>query len=511
MNSDAAKQYFFTGLEHLESGDFANAEKFLAHTLDLAPRSIPTLSNLAIAQYRQKKIVEASETAEKAIEVDPTHKDGYRMLATCQREQMKYEDALATCEKILALDPTDAEALCNRGSVLNRLQKYSEAIQSIDRALAIQPIFADAHLNRGNSLGNLKRYEEALTSYENALALKPNLSEAWLGRGNIFHDLKRYDEALAAYDKAISLKSDLESAWLGRGRVFMAQERDDKASSSYEIFLDLQKRHVQDLQNRTVAKEDAGKMRIFGEIEEWQDLDEILDALRLLAPSRAIGFDKIRLGSAADGGYILLNDFTSIFRALSFGISLDDSWDTVLALKGIPVDQYDHSIEDAPTHHRLLKFSRKKISTLVGENSTTLDDLVAPLRGSGSPDLILKIDIEGDEWDVFDQVTPATLSRFSQIVGEFHQLHRVKEREFLRRTSRVFKKLSDSFSVIHVHGNNFGKVARIAGKMFPDTLELSFASRSRYRFESSSEQFPTILDMANNPFFSDINLGTFRF
>ena len=238
-NIEKAKATFFKGLACLEKQDFANAESFFIDTLELAPRSIPALNNLAIAQYEQKKIIEASITAEKAIEIDSRNIDAYLMLSTCHTEQEKYDEALATCESIIGIDPTNAQVHCNRGYVFNKIKKYQEAIENFDRALAIQPEFPDAYLNRGNSLRNLKNYNEALEAYDKALALKPDLEGAWLGRGNVSCELKRYDEAFAAYDKALALKPDLESAWLGRGNVFCALKRYDETFVAYDKALAL--------------------------------------------------------------------------------------------------------------------------------------------------------------------------------------------------------------------------------------------------------------------------------
>jgi protein O-GlcNAc transferase len=238
-NIEAAKASFFKGLDCLEKQDFANAESLFINTLELAPRSIPALNNLAIALYEQKKIIEASITATTTIEIDPRNIDAYLMLFACQKELKKYEEALTTCEAIIGIDPTNAQAHCGRGYVLNRIGKYQEAIENFDRALAIEPEFSDAFSNRGNSLRNLKRYDEAFAAFDKALALKPDSEGAWLGRGNAFCDLKRYDEAFAAFDKALALKPDLEGAWLGRGNIFCDLKRYDEAFVAFDKALSL--------------------------------------------------------------------------------------------------------------------------------------------------------------------------------------------------------------------------------------------------------------------------------
>src|SRR5579885_691912 len=206
---DAAKELFFKGLACLEQRDVAAAERFFRDTLKLAPRSIPTLNNLAIALHAQNKFADAALTAQQAIDIDPANLTAYAMLSTCRKAQDRYDDALAPLDKILEIDAANAEAHYGRAVILSRLNRDREALASFDRALAIQPGFAEAWSDRGRSLRRLKRHDEALSAYDKALALKPDLAEAWRSRANALTELKRFDEAFAAFDKALALKPDL--------------------------------------------------------------------------------------------------------------------------------------------------------------------------------------------------------------------------------------------------------------------------------------------------------------
>ena len=104
----------------------------------MAPRSIPTLNNLAVAQFEQNKIAAAVRTAETAIAIDAKNIDAYFMLLNCEQKQNSYDDALRTCDKIIAIDPGLAEAHYHRGQVLNRLGDYPKALASFDRAISIR-------------------------------------------------------------------------------------------------------------------------------------------------------------------------------------------------------------------------------------------------------------------------------------------------------------------------------------------------------------------------------------
>ncbi|OYU72195.1 MAG: hypothetical protein CFE32_24475, partial [Alphaproteobacteria bacterium PA3] len=89
---------------------------------------------------------------------------------------------------------------------------------------------------------------------------------------------------------------------------------------------------------------------------------------------------------------------------------------------------------------------------------------------------ILKIDIEGYEWEVFDNAKDDELARFTQVVVEMHDMGRCKEDAYLLRCKRVMQKLSKHFGVYHVHANNWSPLVEVSGVWFPETLEVSFAS-----------------------------------
>lgn len=239
--------------------------------------------------------------------------------------------------------------------------------------------------------------------------------------------------------------------------------------------------------------------------------DDILKVVRLLEPKRAVGLGKIRMGSANDGGYIQIDDHTNISAAISIGISNDDAWDLAVARMGIPVHQFDHTITRSPSTHPLLHFNCKKAAPIASVDAVTIPDLVAAYSKLDVPDLILKMDIEGAEWDILDNSDSNSLSRCSQIICEFHGLARLYEAPFHARAMRIFQKLARDFAVVHIHANNHGDLCNLANIAVPSTLELSFANRKRYSFAATDEIFPTSLDAPNNPANAEIMLGSFKF
>ena len=235
----------------------------------------------------------------------------------------------------------------------------------------------------------------------------------------------------------------------------------------------------------------------------------VLGLLKLLRPHRAKGFEKARFGSPNDGGYILIDDFHQIDAAFSFGIEQNASWDVCVADRGVPVYQFDHTIDASPVARDDLIFFNKRIVAQPAPGCETINGLVAQHGRRGSASLILKIDIEHDEWPVFDATSETALSCFSQIVCEFHGLGLMIDPQWNERARRVLEKITGHFGVVHVHANNYCGLNSVANIPVPEVLEITFANRSRYRLVPTDEVFPGPLDAPNYPYLPDIHLGAF--
>jgi hypothetical protein len=251
----------------------------------------------------------------------------------------------------------------------------------------------------------------------------------------------------------------------------------------------------------------------------WRDVRrpdvgaDLIRLLRGLEPMRAEGARKIRIGRKSDGGYVMLDDFAGAEAAYSIGICDEASWDLEIADRGLPVFQYDHTIDAPPEAHPLLTWRKLGLGPADNPRSglVTLRRMLAENGHARAQNLILKIDIEDAEWDVFAEVDRRVLRRFRQIVCEFHRWTDFPDPARAERMRRAFRALTRDHCVVHVHANNHGGYRIVAGVPLPDTLELSFARRSDWTFARGDEVFPTPLDAPNNPDFADYALGGFRF
>lgn len=224
----------------------------------------------------------------------------------------------------------------------------------------------------------------------------------------------------------------------------------------------------------------------------------------LISPKKAKGFNKIRLGNVNDGGYICLDNFKAVKAALSLGISNDVSWDVDVASRGLKIYQYDHTVEAPPVSNENFIFHKIKIEANPGPGSESLKTILEKYRLVDPQSVILKMDIEGDEWDVISSASNETLSVFSQILCEFHNFDKLAEAGFSEKAISVLSRLREQFEVFHIHANNYAPLLLAPGcAPLPETLEISFCRKESIEFEEVDENFPGELDAPNNPLCED--------
>lgn len=236
--------------------------------------------------------------------------------------------------------------------------------------------------------------------------------------------------------------------------------------------------------------------------------------ISLLSPMDVVGGRYVRVGCDGDGGYVMLDQFSDkqIEAAYSFGIGGNVSWDESMAQRGIDIFMYDHSISMPPRQNERFHFFELGLTGHHrGKNLRTLASIIADNGHASSTNLILKMDIEGCEWDVFDESDPELISQFSQIVLEFHGLSENVVADEHAKQIEVLEKLNKTHQVVHVHANSAGYIEFAGPLTLPNLLEVTYVRRSDFggMLSANSRSFPTELDSSTFPFLPDIPLSGF--
>ncbi len=226
----------------------------------------------------------------------------------------------------------------------------------------------------------------------------------------------------------------------------------------------------------------------------------VYEALGLLRPYE-VDKPKARFGPATDGGYVLIDDLDPSQAILSYGISTQYEFDAERAALGHKVYMFDHTIEGVERTHDNMLWFKEGVAGVTDEAALvyTIEDHLERHRIEGDR-LILKMDVEGHEFDAMLALGPEVLARFEQLTFEVHCLMFVEDANFrATQFTPFFQRLNDQFTLHHVHANNFDGVDLrvVDGLPIPCHLELSYVRTSTVTRRPSETLYPTPLDYPN--------------
>jgi hypothetical protein len=155
-----------------------------------------------------------------------------------------------------------------------------------------------------------------------------------------------------------------------------------------------------------------------------------------------------------DCGYLLCaNLLGEVKSAYSYGISGYDGWGCeVSRTLGVPVHQYDcFNLTRPVCEGGNTIFHGECIGTVPGlQEGRPFDTLAGQIgkNGDTGKHLVVKMDVEGAEWDSFNDASEDVLQRIDQMAVEFHGFDQPRFME-------AIVKLKGLFHVAHLHWNNY--------------------------------------------------------
>ena len=168
-----------------------------------------------------------------------------------------------------------------------------------------------------------------------------------------------------------------------------------------------------------------------------------------------------RFGSANDGGYLMCENLIApLDAAYSYGVGRNDDWGCEVSCRyHVPVHQYDCFDPARPTcNGGTFVFNNECVGDRSGyRESRFFDTLENQIRKNGDTGrrLIIKMDIEGAEWDSLLAVPDELLASISQIAMEMHGFENPKIVEVLRKLKR-------NFYLVNLHFNNWSCTPKAA-------------------------------------------------
>ena len=241
--------------------------------------------------------------------------------------------------------------------------------------------------------------------------------------------------------------------------------------------------------------------------EKQEAIREVLQSLRPIVCKQ---LEKIRLGNAFDGGYVVPKRCLQCDVVISIGVGPDVSFDLAFAENGKSVFQFDHTVDSVPSHqaHSGFVFFKKGWGARTAGDLLTLKDMLAAANVPTSAKCLLKFDVEGAEYENLISLDDSELASFEVIVCELHCCDQLRDEAFRHQFSRAIARLTKNHAPVHLHGNNYGVLCLVEGVPVPAVLELALLRRDLGDFGGISlEPIPGPLDNPNRPDRPDLCLN----
>ncbi|SDQ94595.1 FkbM family methyltransferase [Pseudovibrio sp. Tun.PSC04-5.I4] len=204
-----------------------------------------------------------------------------------------------------------------------------------------------------------------------------------------------------------------------------------------------------------------------------------------------VAVDLVRIGGCGDGGYLVPNDLEGIRYCFSPGVDYTASFESELANEyDVKCFMADASVSEPPSQNPAFDFEAKYIGPRNIGEFMTLSSWVTK-KACNDDEMLLQMDIEGAEYDVFIETDIDILKKFRSMIVEFHGLDRLFDRNYISVMTAIFEKIYKGFSIAHVHPNNCCGVVSLGGIDVPKVVEITFIRNDRV--QACSSNLPIIL------------------
>jgi len=223
-----------------------------------------------------------------------------------------------------------------------------------------------------------------------------------------------------------------------------------------------------------------------------------------------------RYGSVYDGAYVLSEDLLNKSDIVySYGVGPNELWitfDRHMAFLKKNIYLYDDLKDDFwAKNDPFFTFKKEYV------NSSNIYSHVKDNNHTNNTNMILKMDIEGNEYETLLNCSEDLFSHFDQLAIEVHDVvnshtepyYLINADDVQKRWENklnLFNLLNKFYNLVHIHGNNFSSEV-IDG--VPDVLELLYVRKDKFsEVKKRTISFPIQgLDLPNDRSKPDIELN----
>jgi Tfp pilus assembly protein PilF len=177
--------HYMLGLSAWKSGDLDGAERAFVRSLELDPKHVKTLLNLARVHLDQGRAKDARDRVTAAMALDSTSGEVYRLLARTDAALNQPNEAISLYRMALSHDPEDVWSMNNMGLLLIQQGRHEDALAPLARAVQLDSTRAVFQNNLGIALEHTGHYALAAKAYQAAIAADAGYTKAKLSLARV--------------------------------------------------------------------------------------------------------------------------------------------------------------------------------------------------------------------------------------------------------------------------------------------------------------------------------------
>lgn len=224
LTGEGPGYYFMLGRQYESDGEIDKAIAAHKRAIELAPDSAELRAELAGVYARQDRAREAIETAEQALERDPSNREANRILGSVyaalsgQSQPVRPGDdpgtyavkAIAALLKARGDGTFDVNIEFQLGRLYLQQKEYAPAIPPLRRVVDDQPGYPEAALMLASAYEGAGQAALAIQTLETALAANPAFARGVLRIAELYEEQQKYRDAADAYARAQKLNPRLD-------------------------------------------------------------------------------------------------------------------------------------------------------------------------------------------------------------------------------------------------------------------------------------------------------------
>ena len=217
------------GATHVKLGQPEQALKYFNRALAIDPDHRDALRWVAMLQTSQGRIAEAIHAYARLLEQDPTDRFILSTLADLYVLDGQIEPAIALYQRLVLEYGSAHQLHFNLGVLYGRLGDFSWAVAELSRALELMPDSIETRLALGLTYELNQQPEEALAHYEDAARLDPLNPRLYLHAARAAMSRQRFEDAVRYYQTALDLDPGELETIVGLVRLWMLRHEFEQA------------------------------------------------------------------------------------------------------------------------------------------------------------------------------------------------------------------------------------------------------------------------------------------